>query len=117
MGKTLSFTLTIALALVLASCNDLKVKAPKNLLSEDRMVEIITDIDIIEAKFNFADEHGKSADSMKTSYYNQLYEHHGITKEQLVDNINYYTQKPELLENIMTRVVDSLTKAQGNTSK
>lgn len=77
------------------------------------MVEIITDIEIIEAKLNFANERGGSADSLKDSYYQQLYDHHGITKEQLTKNLNYYTQKPQVLEDIMSRVIDSLSQSQG----
>lgn len=117
MRRTLSFALTLALAMVIASCNNLNVKPPKDLLSEDRMVEIITDIEIIEGKLHFNNERNGNAEELKVSYYQQLYEHHNITKEQFIDNLNYYTQKPELLENIMTRVVDSITKEQISLSK
>lgn len=81
------------------------------------MVEILTDMEIVEAKLLYTNEHGGSADSLKDSYYQQLYDHYGITKEQLTENISFYTQKPDVLENIMKRVIDSLNKAQGTVSK
>ena len=112
MGKALSFALTLSMAMALASCNNFRVKAPKDLLSEDRMVEIITDVEIIEGKLLFNNERNGSAEALKDSYYRQLFEHHNITKEQFINSINYYTQKPDMLENIMARVVDSITKEQ-----
>ena len=114
MRRNILFATVLATILSFASCNRFgDPKKPKPFFDENRMVEIITDIEIVEAKLNFANERGGSADSLKDSYYQQLYDHHGITKEQLTENLNYYTQKPEVLEDIMSRVVDSLSKSQG----
>ncbi len=114
MRKTIFFATVFATMLLFASCNRFsKPVQPMPLFDENRMAEIITDIEIIEAKLNFANEHGRSADSLKDSYYQQLYNHHGITKEQLTKNLNYYTQNPQVLEDIMSRVVDSLSQSQG----
>ena len=101
MRKKIFFATVFATMLLFASCNRFdKPKPPKPLFDENRMVEIITDMEIVEAKLNFANERGGSADSLKDSYYQQLFDHHGITKEQLTENLNYYTQKPEVLEDI-----------------
>lgn len=103
----------LAIAMLLAACTDNdKPKAPNPLFDETRMVEIITDMELTEAKLNFANERGGSADSLKDSYFQQLYDHHGITKEQFAKNLEYYTKKPEVLETIMSRVIDTLTQKQ-----
>ena len=112
MRKTI-FAIAFAIVLSFVSCSRFsKPKAPKPLFDENRMVEIITDAYLIEAKLNFANERGGSADSLKDSYFQQLYEHHGITKEQFSENMRYYTQKPDVLEEIMSRVTDTLTQKQ-----
>ena len=87
----------------------------------------MTDVQIIEADINYQKtqerEHkdsipAKPVDYVKLSrlYYNQLFEHHGITDSIFSQNIRYYTERPALLETIMDSVTQRLTKEQSTSS-
>ena len=94
---------------------------PERLLSEQEMITILTDVQIIEADINYqkSQEHDQeSNDSIKIipkdyvkmsrNYYAQLFEHHGITDSIFNQNMRYYTQDPATMERIMDSVMERL---------
>ena len=98
---------------------------PERLLTEQEMIDVMTDVQIIEADLNYqkAQEREvepndtvevKKKDFVKLSrdYYSQLFEHYGITDSIFADNIRYYTEHPAVLEKIMDSVMNRLTGEQ-----
>jgi len=98
---------------------------PERLLSEQEMIDVMTDVQIIEADLNYqkAQEREvepndtvqiKKKDYVKLSrdYYSQLFEHYGITDSIFAENIKYYTERPAVLEKIMDSVMNRLVKEQ-----
>ncbi len=96
---------------------------PEHLLTEQEMIDVLTDIQIIEADINYqkAQERDREEqDSVKIvpkdyvkmarEYYDQLYEHYGITDSIFVQNMKYYTERPAVLERMMDSVTNRLTK-------
>ena len=94
---------------------------PDRLLTEQEMIDLMTDVQIIEADINYQKtqerEHKDSIprqpiDPVKLSrlYYDQLFEHYGITDSIFKQNIKYYSERPDVLEKIMDSVVQRLTK-------
>ena len=96
---------------------------PERLLTEHEMIEVMTDVQIIEADINFqkSQEPGHDIDDtikvvpkdfvgMSRNYYAQLFEHYGITDSIFEQNLRYYTERPAVLEKIMDSVVQRLTK-------
>lgn len=100
--------------LLLASCAD-KSNAfkPERLLTEQEMIAVMTDVQILEADMNRRKTDGKRIDGMAESYYSQLFEHYGITDSIFKQNIRYYTERPEVLERIMDSVTLRLTREKG----
>ena len=100
--------------LLLASCAD-KSKAfqPERILTEQEMMDVMTDVQILEADMNRRKADGKRIDGMAESYYDQLFEHYGITDSIFKQNLRYYTERPATLEMIMDSVTQRLTKEQG----
>ena len=101
---------------------------PERLLTEQEMIDLMTDVQIIEADINYQKtqerEHkdsipAKPVDYFKLSrlYYDQLFEHHGITDSIFAQNIRYYTERPALLETIMDSVTQRLTKVQSESRR
>ena len=101
---------------------------PDRLLTEQEMIELMTDVQIIEADINYKKtqerEHkdsipSKPIDPVKLSrlYYNQLFGHYGITDTIFKQNIRYYTERPAVLEMIMDSVVQRLTKEQSESRR
>ena len=96
---------------------------PEHLLTEQEMIDVLTDVQIIEADINYQKNQERDQneeDSVKTApkdffkmsreYYDQLFAHYGITDSIFTQNIKYYSERPELLERIMDSVTNRLAK-------
>ena len=115
----------IVLFFVLATACGRKDKGfmPERLLNEQEMIAIMTDVQIIEADINYQKQQDRDHDPNDTTkvvpkdylkisheYYDQLFEHYGITDSILQQNMRYYTEHPEELEKIMDSVLQRLMK-------
>ena len=96
---------------------------PDRLLTAQEMVAILTDVQIIEADLNRQKnqekEHkdsipDKPVDFVKLSrsYYDQLFEHYGITDSIFAQNMKYYALHPGDLEIILDSVEQRLLREQ-----
>ena len=121
----------IIMLFVLATLYGCKDKGfmPERLLDEQEMISIMTDVQVIEADINYQKTLERERDpkdtaiiapkdyvKMSKDYYDQLFEHYGITDSIFSQNIKYYTERPEVLERIMDSVVNRLTKEQSTSS-
>ncbi len=92
---------------------------PERLLTESEMIDMMTDVQIIEADINYRKtqvrEEGEQPPEFRNltqSYYDQLYEHYGITDSIFSQNLKYYSERPEVLEKIMDSVTQRLLREQ-----
>ena len=98
---------------------------PERLLNEQEMVDLMTDVQIIEADINHQKAQERDREQNDTikiepkdftkitqDYYTQLFEHYGITDSIFVQNMRYYTERPAVLEKIMDSVTQRLTREQ-----
>lgn len=108
------FLLFSALALMLlASCSSKeKLEAPEPLLTEQQMVDVLTDSYLIEAMLNQKKTAGENVASLQTAYYGQLMEHYGITDSIFDANMEYYSHDLATLERIMDSVNNRFLNAQ-----
>lgn len=122
------FFIVFVLLLFSACGNKSKTFAPDRLLTEQEMIDLMTDVQIIEADINHQKTQEREAnDSIKTEpkdfvriseeYYRQLFEHYQITDSIFTQNIRYYTERPAVLEKIMDSVVQRLTKVQSESQR
>ena len=117
----------IILCFVLATACGHKDKGfkPSRLLTEEEMITIMTDVQIIEAEINYQKQQDRERDpndttpvvpkdylKMSREYYAQLFEHYGINDTILEQNMRYYTERPEVLERIMDSAMQRLIKEQ-----
>ena len=108
--------------LLLSACgNKSKAIMPERLLTEQEMIDLMTDVQIIEADINHRKtqerEHNDSIPAkpvdyvkLSRSYYSQLFEHYGITDSIFTQNMRYYSMEPATLERIMDSVMQRLMK-------
>lgn len=108
------FLLFGALALVLlASCSSKKtIEVPEPLLSEQQMIDVLTDSYLIEAMLNQKKSNGENVTSLQRVYYDQLFEHYGITDSIFEQNMEYYTRQLPVLERVMDSVANRFVQAQ-----
>ncbi len=76
------------------------------------MIDILTDVQLIEGELNFRRSEGEDIQGRNNLYYNQLFEHYGITDSIFNENLRYYTEKPAILERITDSVYKRLVKEQ-----
>ena len=123
MKRLALLALLFALAIT-CGCKDKGFK-PERLLTEKEMITIMTDVQIIEADINHQKMEEQERDPYDTTrivpkdyikisreYYDQLFEHYGITDSIFEQNMRYYTERPEVLERIMDSVLQRLIRAQ-----
>lgn len=126
--KKLSMIIMLFVLATLYGCKD-KGFMPERLLDEQEMISIMTDVQVIEADINYQKTLERERDpkdttiiapkdyvKMSKDYYDQLFEHYGITDSIFSQNMKYYTEHPEVLERIMDSVVNRLTKEQSTSS-
>ena len=99
--------LTLSVLLLLMSCGDkqTKVTAPNVLLSEPQMVEIMTDVYILENAINHRRGKSISTNNLKTKGYEALFEHYGITDSVFYENVDYYNDNPVVMKRVMDSVL------------
>ena len=98
--------------LLLMSCNNrqTKVTAPNVLLSEPQMVEIMTDVYIIENAINYRRGKSISTNNLKTKGYDALFEHYDITDSIFYENMDYYNDNVFVMKRILDSVAVNLEK-------
>ena len=103
--------IAVALLLAFAACSH-RVEKPSVFLDEPQMIDVMTDAYLIEAQLNVMKGEGKDVSDLQVLYYDQLFEHYGITDSIFELNLKYYTYHPEILERVMDSVTNRFAKAQ-----
>ena len=106
------FVIIAFVLLLFSACeNKSKNMMPSRLLTEQEMIDIMTDVQILEADMNYRKSNGKMIGDMPKEYYRQLFEHYGITDSIFSENMRYYTYNPAAIERIMDSVSQRLTSS------
>lgn len=111
MRKFLLF-FTLSLVLLTSCSGKKKIEEPKPLLTEQQMIDVLTDSYLIEAILNKKKTAGENVASLQTAYYDQLMDHYGITDSIFDANMEYYSHDLATLERIMDSVNNRFLKAQ-----
>ncbi len=120
----------IVLLLFSACVRKDKSLMPERLLTEHEMIDIMTDVQVIEADINYQKKQERERDPndttkiavkdyfrMSREYYSQLFEHYGITDSIFSQNMQYYTERPEVLERVMDSVMQRLIRVQSEPQR
>ncbi|MBN2747688.1 MAG: DUF4296 domain-containing protein [Bacteroidales bacterium] len=117
------FLIFFFLLIITVSCNsgksdreDISGK-PQQLLSEEKMADVITDIRLTEAAISQLTSAGaESPEVVADFYYRKLFEKHQITSEILRENLDYYSKDPQIMHEILAQVVNNLTEVHTEVS-
>jgi len=103
-NRHIFFSLIILFFLVACS-NEKKKQAPEVLLSEAQMVEVMTDVQIMEGIISYKKNTNQKSAYIKTVGYDTLFSHHGITDSIFEENLKYYNNvDPQTLIRVMDSV-------------
>lgn len=104
--------LLIFVIFFLVSCDGKPKKpAPEVLLSEQQMVDVMTDVQIMEGIISYKRNSNQKTAYLKTVGYDTLFSHYGITDSIFEENIKYYNDvDPQTLIRILDSVEARLGK-------
>jgi hypothetical protein len=89
-------------------------KAP---LPKEKMVDVMTDVMLMESAKAINYNHGLLPDSLWEKEYAVIFSKHHIAKEQFKTAIAYYQAHPEQFSAIMEKVITRLQKMQFTKQK
>ena len=102
--KKLLFLLFV-ICLFFSCSSEKKKQAPTVLLSENQMVDVITDVQIMESAIAYKKNINQPTEYMKTIGYDTLFSHYGITDSIFKVNMVYYYDLEPLT---LIRIYDSV---------
>ncbi|QED38749.1 DUF4296 domain-containing protein [Antarcticibacterium arcticum] len=106
----MKFVWVFAAAFLFFSCQNIeKVEKPKNLISEQKMAEVLTDLSLLNSAKNY-NRRLLEETGLKPDEY--LYTKHNIDSAQLSQSTRYYASDQNRLEAIYKNVKTNLEKLQ-----
>ena len=107
------FQLIISLFIVLAivSCGK-SDKEPKKLLSKSEMINVMTEMQLIDATIELNQNDSNKNRNHVYYYYNVFLKKYNIDSTDLKENFKYYSTKPEVMEEIYDSVIIKLSEYQ-----
>lgn len=106
------FAFLVLLVLVALSSCKRELRAPENLLDKTRMVDVLIDIHLLEAKLNALSVDKDSSSVLYKAYEQQIFEKHQISSALYQESYQWHFNHLHSLNDIYAIVVDSLMLRQ-----
>lgn len=90
---------------------------PGNVLPEEKMVEVMVDVQIFEAVIEGKRYSDDSLAVLLETNYDAIFRKHGITEEQFHQTFAYYEASPAKMDAMMDIVVDKLARLEAETKR
>ncbi|PJC61994.1 MAG: hypothetical protein CO022_06900 [Flavobacteriales bacterium CG_4_9_14_0_2_um_filter_32_27] len=98
------------------SCKQ-KTQIPSNLLDEDKMVEIITQIEITQAYFkikSIAEDSLLFTNNYQEQIFDTIFSQYNISYDVFNSSLMHYSSEPNKMEEIYSKVLVSLSEQQAS---
>lgn len=99
------FLLLLSLLMLLSCDQD---KNPPEVLSEDKMVEVLLDIHLNEGISSALPISYDSSQALYNLLEKELFANHGLSDSVFRESMRYYLQFPSRMDQLYERVIDSL---------
>nr|WP_236676142.1 DUF4296 domain-containing protein [Chryseolinea lacunae] len=98
--------LVLLVAVLAFSCG--KEKAPQNLLPQDKVVNVLSDLYVVEQKVNALALKRDTSEQIFAKLKDKVFEKNGVTDSSFRVSLDYYVDRPGVIEGIYSQLVDSL---------
>ena len=99
--------------LFLFNCSSNEVKAPKNILSKDKMIELMVDVHIADAMtLEKKIKDIKLSNQLKKSYLVSVLDKHNVSLEEFESSISFYEDNLEEMLEIYNEVMIKITELE-----
>ena len=110
--KTLQRISWVFLFLAFAGCSE-QASIPDEIIQPPEVVDILTDVCKVEARYQRRLTIGTINNlDLVAHNYQVVFENHQITMEEFTESYSYYSNTPELLQEIYDSVIVQLTQEQ-----
>jgi len=107
--------LVLIVSLILLSCQNVeKTKKPDNLISEDKMVVVLTDLVLLNSAKNYNRRILEETGLQINPY---IYEKHGVDSMQVAQSLQYYADNARELDKLYRIVKDTLETRKKSLEK
>lgn len=112
-------TLVLVMCLVLFACSDdKKIVIPENVLSQEEMASVMTEVHLLEASMSMnistAITKDGPPDLKQTTL--ELLKKKGVSKEKYETSFLFYTEHPDLLSDVYQLVLNNLSQLQAKVA-
>jgi len=95
----------------LLACSSSKERILEGILPEKEMVSILKEVHLAEANFELLKTNSKEvAQNTLLNNYQEIYSKYNIDKNEFQQTIEYYSNYPEKLEGIYSKVLEGMIK-------
>ncbi|MCB0560138.1 MAG: DUF4296 domain-containing protein [Lewinellaceae bacterium] len=94
--------------LLLASLVSCSQKPPALAIDEDKLVEVLIDVHIAEAAVQSL--RGATKDSVINAYYDQIFEIHGLSREEFVTTMEILRTDPKRTEELYSKIMAEMER-------
>jgi len=104
--------LLFLMAFILSGCykdNKLKVTKPADLIHENKLSNIIKEMDIIQGIVSYNRTHNAHDPSAEQEYYTVMFNHYGVTAKQVRESMSYYISQGKVMANIYDNVLSQFS--------
>ncbi|MBW7844775.1 MAG: DUF4296 domain-containing protein [Bacteroidia bacterium] len=82
---------------------------PADVISQETMQQILTDMHLAEAMAARNQESADTVAARALGYYEKIYTKYKITESEFMKSYDFYTQHPVLLDSIYSKMIDELS--------
>ena len=94
--------------LILFSCSE-QQNIDENIISKEQFTNILEKIHLVESEFQLNKiNNTERYENKLSSDYHQIFSEHKVSKTDFENTLQYYSERPELLENIYEEILLNL---------
>jgi hypothetical protein len=81
----------------------------KDVIAKEEMIQLLSDMHLADAAVQGLKINRDSSDKLYKLYYAQIFEKHKTNTTQFKKSLQYYTQHPEMMDQMYMKVVENLS--------
>jgi hypothetical protein len=108
--------LIFVLLAALWSCGEEIPPIPDDVLKQQQMTAVLTDVHLAQAAINIKSQTDSTPNNMN-DYIAYILKQHGVGKEDFLRSLKFYSNNPDLLEQVYDSVITGLTRMEAEIEK
>ena len=101
----------VVFVVVVIACNHKPAEqlSDKDVIAKDEMIQLLADMHLADAAVQDLKINQDSSKVLYQKYYAQIFEKHKTNTKQFKKSLQYYTQHPEVMDQMYMKVIENLS--------